>query len=263
MLTEYMNRMMIAGYPEKYRKDSLCRALRIYDKMVEDDLYGYRPLYRPKDYERIPRRVEKQKKRNNWSNRGGYIAPIFVPPTPNGELAGKLKEIAETEAEAGVRFRIMETGGRTIKSMVQRSNPTGTYGCEERDCLPCKPSKGSGGNCCACGVNYQVECQLCPQDRKGLYHGESARNLYTRGKEHEAKYTSKNIKSFMLKHQAKEHSNNAGSYVAKVTGMAGDCLTRQVREAVHLRRCQVPTLNSKTEWHQPALYTVQREIYRG
>ena len=39
----------------------------------------------------------------------------------------------------------------------------------------------------------------------------------------------------MLKHQAKEHSNNTGSYVAKVTGMAGDCLTRQVQEAVHLR----------------------------
>ena len=82
VLTEYMTRMMIAGYPEKYRKDSLCRALRIYDKMVEDDLSGYRPLYRPKEYERIPRRMEKHKKRNNWSNRGGYIAPIFVPPHP-------------------------------------------------------------------------------------------------------------------------------------------------------------------------------------
>ena len=89
---------MKAGYPQKYRKDTLCRSLRIYDKMVEDDLGGRRPLYRPKDYERIARRVEKQKKKQNWSNRGGYIAPIFVPPTPNGELAKELKGIAENEA---------------------------------------------------------------------------------------------------------------------------------------------------------------------
>ena len=95
-----------------------------------------------------------------------------------------------------------------------------------------------------------------------LYHGESARNLYTRGREHEANYLARRAKSFMQKHQVKEHNNTVGSYVAKVTGTARDCLTRQVREAVHIRRCQVPTLNSKTEWHQPALFTVQNEIYR-
>ena len=81
--------MMKAGYPEKYRKDALCRSLRIYDKMVEDDDTGLRPLYRPKEYERNSRRVDKQKKKNNWANRGGYIAPIFVPPTPNGDLANE------------------------------------------------------------------------------------------------------------------------------------------------------------------------------
>ena len=70
-------------------------------------------------------------------------------------------------------------------------------------------------------------------------------------------YQKRQQESFMQKHQEKEHSNTAGSYVAKVTGTATDCLTRQVREAVHIRRCQVPTLNSKTEWHQPALFTVQ------
>ena len=57
---------------------------------------------------------------------------------------------------------------------------------------------------------------------------ETARNLYTRVKEHEAKYASKNIKSFMLKNQAREHGNNTGRNMAKVTGMAGDSLTRQV-----------------------------------
>ena len=35
VLTEYMLRMLRSGYPEKYRVDTLTRALRIYDKMVQ------------------------------------------------------------------------------------------------------------------------------------------------------------------------------------------------------------------------------------
>jgi hypothetical protein len=171
VLTDYMSRMKLAGYSEWYRKDTLLRALRIYDKMVEDDSHGVRPLYRPKDYDIVNRRNQKQKKKNNWSNRGGYIAPIFVPPTPQSVLANQLKEIAEAEAEGGIRFRIIETGGRSIKSIVQRSNPTATKGCEEEDCLPCRGGKGEGGDCRQCGVNYSVECQLCPDGSKSIYHG--------------------------------------------------------------------------------------------
>ena len=176
------------------------------------------------------------KKKSNWATKGGFIAPIFVPPTPNGELAAELKKIAEDEAEAGVLFRIVETGGISVKSAVQRSNPTRHIGCDDMACLPCRTGQGSGGDCRSSGVNYQVECQLCPPDRKSLYHGETARNLFTRGTEHEARYQSKNQKSFMLKHQASEHDNAAGNYIAKVTGTARDCLTRQVREAIHIRR---------------------------
>ena len=122
----YLARMMEAGYPVRYRRDTLERCLRIYDRMLEEDADGIRPLYRPKDYEVVARRREKEGKINNWSNRGGYIAPIFVPPTPNSELANCLKMIAESEAEAGIRFRIVETGGRTVKSILQKSNPTAT-----------------------------------------------------------------------------------------------------------------------------------------
>ena len=164
-----------------------------------------------------------------------------------------MRAIAENEAEAGVRFRIVETGGIAIKRMLQKSNPMGTVGCDEESCLPCRTGQGDGGNCRSCGINYQVECQLCPPDR----------NLYTRGAEHEDRYVAADAKSFMHKHQVKEHSNVPGNYKAMVTGSANDCLTRQVREAVLIRRCQVPVLNSKTEWHQPGLYRIQNEIFRG
>ena len=74
--------MMRAGYPEKYRIDTLTRALRIYDDMIQKDLEGTRPLYRPKDWNRAERQKAKQKKKYEWSTRGGFIAPIFVPPPP-------------------------------------------------------------------------------------------------------------------------------------------------------------------------------------
>ena len=67
----------------------------------------------------------------------------------------------------------------------------------------------------------------------------------------------------MLKHQDSAHHGEDGDYRAKVTANTRDCLTRQVKEAVMIRRIRVQILNGKTEWHQPALYRVQNEIERG
>ena len=180
-----------------------------------------------------------------------------------GELAAKLRQIANNEAEAGVKFKVVETGGRSMKREFQRSNPMETAGCDDVNCLPCKTGRGSGGRCLSSGVNYAVECQLCPAGARSLYLGETSRNLYTRCLEHEEMKRSGSDKSFMLKHQTREHQGEAGQYTAKVTASNRDCLTRQVREAVEIRRCKVQVLNSKTEWHQPALWQIQNEIYRG
>ena len=98
-----------------------------------------------------------------------------------------------------------------------------------------------------------------------------ARKLYTMEKlpgicipgEHEHNFKSRTTKSFMLKHIKDKQPNAVASYSAKNNATAKDCLTRQVREAVHLRRSEVLTLNGKTEWHQPALFRIQQEIFRG
>ena len=263
VVSTYMARMMQADYPEKYRKDTLCRSLRIYDKMVHDNNNGVRPIYRPKNWNHVQRRQDRDKKKSNWSTRGGHVAPIFVPPTPEGQLAKAIRDIVDREAEDGVRFKIVESGGASILSKVQKSNPTATAGCDSADCLPCQTGRGGGGDCRSCGVNYQIECQLCPANSKSLYIGESSRNLYSRGKEHTSSCNGRKEKSFMWRHQREEHGGVAGNFTARVTGKTRDCLTRQVREAVHIRRCSVPVMNSKTEWHQPPLFRVQNEILRG
>ena len=231
--------------------------------MLKDSQEGIRPIFRHKDWQKVERRKENEIRKNNWASRGGHVAPIFVPPTPNGELAARLRQIANNEAEAGVEFKIVETGGRTMKKQFQKSNPMEMAGCEDGNCLPCRTGRGDGGRCHSSGVNYAVECQLCPDGAKGLYLGETSRNLYSRGVEHQERYRNGSSKSFMVKHQQRQHRGLAGLYTAKVTANTRDCLTRQVREAVEIRRCQVPVLNTKTEWHQPPLWQVQNEIYRG
>ena len=127
------------------------------------------------------------------------------------------------------------------------------------------------------GKNYQRFLTL-PSDRPGLeeaailtdrqrdrttYIGETSRNLFTRGKEHQQKYDTENQDSFILKHQNEEHDCQPASFTTKVTGSYRDCLSRQVAEGVAIRRSRNKTLNSKSEWHQPSLWKVRSELERA
>ena len=72
VLSIYMSRMMQCGYPEKYRVDTLGRALRIYNKMLEDDHDGTDQkigMWWPE---------EKKKKRRNMNGQPGVD---MLPPS--------------------------------------------------------------------------------------------------------------------------------------------------------------------------------------
>jgi hypothetical protein len=62
--------------------------------------------------------------------------------------------------------------------------------------------------------------------------GETALNLYTRGREHHQNYLRKQQESFMLKHQNDQHGQREPDFEAKVIGCFKDCLTRQISDAV-------------------------------
>ena len=62
VLTEYMRRMMAAGYQEKYRKDILKNAISIFKIKIQKSKEGITPLNRPKDYKKSERRKEKMEK---------------------------------------------------------------------------------------------------------------------------------------------------------------------------------------------------------
>ena len=71
-----------------------------------------------------------------------------------------MRKVAEEEAKGGIKFKIMEVGGKAIKRELQKSNPRATPGCEEEDSIACSGERGKGGNCRKINVNYEIECKL-------------------------------------------------------------------------------------------------------
>ena len=205
---------------------------------------------------REERRKEKRVKKHGWAKKGGHIAPIFVPSTPGSELVKTLRRVAEEEGKEGVRFNIVESGGKTMKRELIRSNPTATRGCKKEDCPCCAEEKGRGGPCQRANVNYEVECMDC----HAKYWGETSRSLYTRMLEH---INGQNTDgSFIRKHKEERHNGEHVVFEARVTHVNKDCLTRQVREGVLIKNSIVDTMNTKSEWHQPSLFRVQSEVVR-
>ena len=103
-------------------------------------------MNRPAGYQKVERRKQKLVKKKNWSTKGGYVAPIIIPSTPDGELAKMLKQVAEAENECGIKFKIIEKGGKTIEKQLQNPNPTASGKCGKSDCLIDKQT--SGGKLC-------------------------------------------------------------------------------------------------------------------
>ena len=149
-----------------------------------------------------------------------------------------------------------------IQSSLKSKHPA-KHGCQSGDRLTCKGGSGTGGNCRRSNVLYRLDCSLCPEE-ECTFVGETSRNLYTRAKVHETKYLSRKTRaeSFITTHQDQRHAGLPAEVKAKVTEIFKDCLSRQVSEGVHIRRGGPDILNSKSEWHQPALWRVRSEVER-
>ena len=136
---------------------------------------------------------------------------------------------SSSSSHSDMKYKIVESGGRTVKSKLQKSNPTATPGCDNADCLACAGGRWSGGLCLKSNVQYEMQRELCPDTNKCMYIGESSQNLYTRAKEHIGKYNSRKRchDSFIKKHQDEKHQGRQAQFQAKTTEVFKDCLERQ------------------------------------
>ena len=169
----------------------------------------------------------------------------------------------DEDDETGDRKRSKDIRGG--KSELQRSNPTATPGCGKEDCIGCNIERGKGGRCHRNNVNYEIECQLCPEDNIPVYIGETSRNLYTRGREHVGSGNSEksdNESCFVRNHMNEHHRGMSSKLFAKVTHGNKDTFSRQVREGVLIRRSSRNLMNTKSEWFQPPVFRVMNEVVR-
>ena len=77
---------------------------------------------------------QKEKKKKNWYKEGGFDSVLFVPTTPDG----KLKKMYHHEIQnSGLRIKVIERTGKTLKSALQRTNPFKTRNCGRTNCFVC------------------------------------------------------------------------------------------------------------------------------
>ena len=130
--------MKNSGYCKQFRIEVLMAGLKVYNKILEDNKNGVKPIYRSKEWKTSARRMDKQKNITGWLGTF-YKSFIFVPPTPGGELQNRM-QLKEQELRAGGRemwaIKIIETAGRPLERAIVFSDPFGGNKCTDKKCLP-------------------------------------------------------------------------------------------------------------------------------
>ena len=91
----------------------------------------------------------------------------------------------EIERHGGIKIKVVEYAGFSLKRTLQRSNPFKNKYCDREDCFVC--ISGGKGPCDAEGITYNIVCTECDHENEGKgmsYIRETARNACSRGKEH-------------------------------------------------------------------------------
>ena len=241
-----VTRMQFSGYDSKFRGQIIHSAFKAYEKITEAVQRGERPLHRPKHWKREEREKDKEKKKKNWFRRGGYDTVIFIQATPESKLRKMLQKDID---DSDFNIRVVEMAGKSVKRHLQKSDPFQGGGCERDDCPVCA-SQGKG-RCNRNGVLYTATCQSC----ESIYHGETGRNAYIRGKEHVQQLRGKKTESPLWEHCVERHSGEEQNFKFDVIkSFGGDAMLRQISEAVANNRTTAQyKINRKAEWNEPLI----------
>ena len=251
--------MQFSGYVKKFRAEIIRSALNAYEKLRRAETDGERPLYRPKTWKTLEREKERKEKKNNWYKKGGYDSVMFVPATPGSVLMKKYRNEVE---KSGLKIRIVEKAGMSLKQQLQRSDPFKPLRCGREDCFVC--TSGGKGSCKSMEVNYLISCEDCEEmESERNYKGETSRTSYVRGGEHLDDFEKKREKSVLWKHCRDKHNGQVEGrkFRMDVLGVyKEDAMLRQIAEAVRIQESPTGTLmNDKTEWNYIRLPNLVQE----
>ena len=161
------------------------------------------------------------------------------------------------------RIKFIETSGRKYADFFKNPNPFKKK-CEPKEkCLVCE-NPSSKFDCKTMNIGYSLQCLLCKRRNKEMhYHGESARNGYLRGREHQRELQRKSKASVLFKHVMAEHKyeQEETNFQMNIVGCFTQPLNRLVDESLRIRNTNPSNLlNSKSEFYGPV---IKRKIYEN
>ena len=140
ILSNYMQILKNSGYIVKFCKEILLAGLNGYNKILETDRLGQKPIYRTKGWRKSAHWMDRQKKAKNWLG-SHYKSCIFVPPTPGSELQKRMQKV-ELEMRPGGRenwaIKFIETAGKSIERVLVTTDPLNGNRCSDKSCFPKK-----------------------------------------------------------------------------------------------------------------------------
>ena len=158
------------------------------------------------------------------------------------------------------RIKFVEKCGKKNIDALKVSDPFRKNCPPVKDCLPCR-GKEKYSHCQKSNVGYQLWCKLCEETGfEKTYEGESCRNAFLRGREHERQYKNNDKNSVILKHVKAEHKEELEKVVfdMKVTKSFHKPINRIINEGIRIKnRNRSTLLNSKNEHYGPR---VKRKI---
>jgi hypothetical protein len=247
----FMRRMQFSGYPEEFRHQVLGKALGKYDRMMGRLENTRRENGTQDRRDQEMRKREKRGKKYKWyASDGKYDSVIFVEATPKAEFKKKVQSVVKRH---GVKMKVVERVGTTVKGLLQRSNPFGTMGCGRQKCCICS---GDGNeDCRSRGCVYEFVCMECQR----MYRGQTGRSIYERGKEQIESWENEDDECPLKRHSTLYHEGQRFQVKVRVLAQCyGKPSRRMITEAVMIG--EVPddmTMNGKNEWSFIKLAKVQ------
>ena len=119
----------------------------------------------------------------------------FVPPSPGGELLAGLQKIVREEGnKIGMKIKLVEQSGISVKALLTRPDLSGCLQPE------CNIAEG-GASHSRRGANYTGECTVCGNQ----YKGETGSGAHTRISSHTAEIRANQDTNSMAAHLNNEH----------------------------------------------------------
>ena len=258
VMGKWAEKLRRSGYPQTTRHQVIKTAVQKFENMCKVEDGGGRPVHRPRTWQRRERLLDKEMKAGGSWCKGEtdqITAPLIMDPTA-GKLGDSVRKACnDYEAATGIGVRLKLRAGAKMGADA-KSEPLRSKECGRPNCFCC--GSGNPGGCEKNGSAYKITCNGCGSNQiVAQYEGETGRNCFSRGLEHQNDLRTMKEDSPLWKHCVVEHNSNKQEFSMKALGGFSSCLNRQTNEAVRILNSKAHTvMNSKSEFHQAPIVRV-------